>query len=47
MSESLVTAAKSLPVSTTMRNGAADLRMLAQVEKWMAAIREMNREQQA
>jgi hypothetical protein len=25
--------------------GAADLRMLAQVEKWMAMIREINREQ--
>jgi len=30
-----------------MRNGAADLRMLAQVEKWMATIREISREQQA
>jgi hypothetical protein len=30
-----------------MRNRAADLRMLAEVEKWMATIREINREQQA
>jgi hypothetical protein len=28
-----------------MRAGASDLRMLAQVEKWMAMIREINREQ--
>jgi hypothetical protein len=27
--------------------GAADLRMLAQVEKWMAMIREISREQQS
>jgi len=27
--------------------GAPDLRMLAQVEKWMAMIREINREQQS
>jgi hypothetical protein len=27
-------------------SGTSDLRMLAQVEKWMAAIREISREQQ-
>jgi len=27
--------------------GPADLRMLAQVEKWMAMIREINREQRS
>jgi hypothetical protein len=47
MSESIVTAGKSAPVSASMRNGAADLRMLAQVDKWMAAIREISRDQQA
>jgi hypothetical protein len=30
-----------------MHAGASDLRMLAQVEKWMAMIREINREQQS
>ena len=28
------------------RTGTADLQMLAQVEKWMAMIREINRERQ-
>jgi hypothetical protein len=28
------------------RTGPSDLKMLAQVEKWMAMIREINREQQ-
>jgi hypothetical protein len=41
MSESLVTPLEPIH----MRNGASDLRMLAQVEKWMAAIREIAREQ--
>jgi hypothetical protein len=44
MSESIANTTKSL---VSMRNGASDLRMLAQVEKWMATIREINREQQA
>ena len=30
----------------TARHGASDLQMLAQVEKWMAAIRELNSEPQ-
>jgi hypothetical protein len=30
-----------------MQAGAADLRMLAQVEQWMATIREISREQQS
>jgi hypothetical protein len=45
MSESIANSSKSALGS--MRNGASDLRMLAQVEKWMATIREINREQQA
>jgi hypothetical protein len=49
MSESIVTqsiAAKPTPDSAhhPMRAGASDLRMLVQVEKWMAMIREINRE---
>jgi len=42
MSESFTTSVKFV----AMRDGASDLRMLAQVEKWMAMIREMAREQQ-
>jgi len=30
-----------------MHAGVSDLRMLAQVEKWMAMIREISREQQS
>jgi hypothetical protein len=47
MSESIATSVKFAPASSSIRNGASDLRMLAQVEKWMATIREINREQQA
>ena len=49
MSESMVTTAKPAPVSAQnpTNAGASDLRMLAQVEKWMATIREINREQQS
>ena len=49
VSESIVTATKSASVSAhnSMHAGASDLRMLAQVEKWMAMIREINREQQS
>ena len=36
-----------IAVHNSARAGAADLRMLAQVEKWMAMIREINREQPA
>ncbi len=32
--------------SMSLRDGASDLRMLAQVERWMAMIREINRDQQ-
>jgi hypothetical protein len=48
MSESMVTTAKSAPLSAHnfVPAGASDLRMLAQVEKWMAMIRDINREQQ-
>ncbi|HEY2244128.1 MAG TPA: hypothetical protein VGH47_07895 [Xanthobacteraceae bacterium] len=49
MSESMVTTVKSATVAAhdSMHAGASDLRMLAQVEKWMAMIREINREQQS
>jgi hypothetical protein len=43
MSESLTTSASFI----ASHNGASDLRMLAQVEKWIAMIREINREQGA
>jgi hypothetical protein len=41
MSESLATAANAIASHT----GASDSRILAQVEKWMVMIREINREQ--
>jgi hypothetical protein len=41
MSESLTTSANAIDP----HNGASDLRMLSQVERWMAMIREINREQ--
>ena len=41
MSQSLTTSANSID----SHNGVSDLRMLAQVEKWIAMIREINREQ--
>jgi hypothetical protein len=49
MSESIITTAKPATVAAhnSMHAGASDLRMLAQVEKWMATIREINREQQS
>jgi hypothetical protein len=48
VTESIVNTAKPATVSAynSMHAGASDLRMLAQVEKWMAMIREINREQQ-
>ena len=47
MSESiLTTTTSSMSAHNSAPSGASDLRMLAQVEKWMAMIREMNREQQ-
>jgi hypothetical protein len=45
MSESVAAKANSARVSNSTRSGASDLRMLAEVEKWMATIREINREQ--
>ena len=42
MSESFITSEKFI----ISHSGTSDLRMLAQVEKWMAAIREISREQQ-
>ena len=57
MSESTVTTIKpasipasmsaSMPAHNSAHTGASDLRMLAQVEKWMAMIRELNRDQQS
>ena len=40
---------RTRPVSAhnSMHAGVSDLRMLAQVEKWMAMIREISREQQS
>jgi hypothetical protein len=48
MPESMSTTAKSTPLSAQnfAPVGASDLRTLAQVEKWMAMIRDLNREQQ-
>ncbi len=43
MSESAQTQSKP----ATTRGTASDERVLAQVEKWMAMIREINRDQQA
>jgi hypothetical protein len=49
MSERIVTTATPATVAAhnSMHAGASDLHMLAQVEKWMAMIREINREQQS
>ena len=49
VTENVVAATKPAPFSAhnSMQAGASDLRMLAQVEKWMAMIREINREQQS
>jgi hypothetical protein len=48
MSEStLTTSASSVSPHNSAPSGASDLRMLAQVEKWMAMIREVSREQQS
>ena len=48
VTESIVNTANPAPGSARnpMRAGGSDLRMLAHVEKWMAVIREINREQQ-
>jgi len=46
VTESMVTTTKPAPISVH-NSGASDLRMLAQVEKWMAMIREIKREQQS
>jgi hypothetical protein len=46
MSNNIATSIKSAPFASA-HSGASDLRMLAQVERWMAMIREINREQQA
>jgi len=48
LTESIVKTVNPVPVSAhnSLHAAAADLRMLAQVEQWMAMIREINREQQ-
>jgi hypothetical protein len=48
VTESIVNTANPAPGSARnpVRAGGSDLRMLAQVENWMAMIREINREQQ-
>ncbi|MGA2892775.1 MAG: hypothetical protein ABSE22_07890 [Xanthobacteraceae bacterium] len=47
MSETLATPTKPATSGRMIaHSGAADLQMLAQVEKWMATIREIIREQQ-
>ncbi|HEX8808944.1 MAG TPA: hypothetical protein VF760_08115 [Xanthobacteraceae bacterium] len=45
VTERMVATTKPVPVSAhnSIQEGASDLRMLAQVEKWMAMIREINR----
>jgi hypothetical protein len=49
MSESILAAANCAAISaqSSTHAGAADLRMLAQVELWMAMIREISRERQS
>jgi hypothetical protein len=49
VTESIVNSTQPAPVSArnSMLAGASDLRMLAQIEKWMAMIREIDREQQS
>ena len=49
VTESIVSTANPAPGSARnrMHGRGSDLRMLAQVEKWMAMIREINREQQS
>jgi hypothetical protein len=46
MSEMSETAADTHPKPHAMRGDSADQRALAQVEKWMAIIREISRERQ-
>jgi hypothetical protein len=47
MSESIAAKTRSTPFSVSNRHDAGDLRMLVVIEKWMATIREINREQQS
>jgi hypothetical protein len=47
MSESNVVQSAAVSAHKSAHPRTADLRMLAQVEKWMAMIREINREQPA
>ena len=45
MSETMSETVTTQPKPKTDRDGSADGRVLAQVEKWMAMIREISREQ--
>jgi hypothetical protein len=45
MSEALATSTNTSTKSTSARNDTSDLHVLAQVEKWMEMIREINCEQ--
>jgi hypothetical protein len=45
MSETMSETVTTQPKSKTPRDGSADGRVLAEVEKWMAMIREISREQ--
>jgi hypothetical protein len=45
VTESIISAANPVSAHSSTHARASDLRMLAQVEKWMAMIREINREQ--
>jgi hypothetical protein len=44
MSESITASSKAAQVSNFAGSAASDLRMLAQVERWMTIIRQINRE---
>jgi hypothetical protein len=47
MSENLATQNKPDPALIVTRNGPSDFHMIVHVEKWMATIREIIREQQS
>jgi hypothetical protein len=46
MSESTAASRKAAQVSSFAGSAVSDLRMLAQVERWMTMIRQLNREQE-
>ena len=47
MSENLATPTRPGFTSIAPRNGSSDFHIIVHVEKWMAMIREINREQQS